>query len=197
MTTLSSLLRDTSRTYRKTLDWAFGTEGKDAHFILKAKHENSARDFDLNHPLTHQRRRQIRNAFQTAIAIATYEAKEASRREHGDKSDKAVIPKLRVEHFKKVAQSARQFDRYLNSVNSGKTEAQLAKQYILRHDEFKSSETDDDAEDYSSMATRKRRKGSNRNKKASSSGSSGSDSASSSDSSDSEAAPKTKKRKKH
>lgn len=146
--------------------------------------------------LTFQGHRQIRNAFQTAIAIATYEAKEANGCQHGESNDKAVIPKLSVAHFKKVAKSARQFDRYLNSVNSGKSESDLARLSILRQDEFNTEDGDDDDDDVEERQPRKARKGSRRHGKNSPSASSGPSDDSSSTPSDSDSAPK-KKRKRH
>ncbi|KAI1172358.1 P-loop containing nucleoside triphosphate hydrolase protein [Nemania sp. FL0916] len=69
--------------------------------------------------------RQIRNAFQTAIAIAKYDGKEKNME---------VI--LRAEHFKKVAKSAVAFDQYLTEIYSGKDEAQLARESYLRADDW-------------------------------------------------------------
>ncbi|KAI0860003.1 P-loop containing nucleoside triphosphate hydrolase protein [Xylaria cubensis] len=69
--------------------------------------------------------RQIRNAFQTAIAIAKFDAKH---------KDMEVV--LRAEHFKKVAKSAVDFDLYLNELHKGKDEAQLARENFWRHDDW-------------------------------------------------------------
>ncbi|KAI0544468.1 P-loop containing nucleoside triphosphate hydrolase protein [Xylaria curta] len=69
--------------------------------------------------------RQIRNAFQTAIAIAKFDAKQ-----------KGMEVVLRAEHFKKVAKSAVDFDLYLNELHKGKDEAQLARENFWRHDDW-------------------------------------------------------------
>ncbi|KAI1770757.1 P-loop containing nucleoside triphosphate hydrolase protein [Hypoxylon cercidicola] len=69
--------------------------------------------------------RQIRNAFQTAIAIAKYEAKENSR-----------APVLIAEHFMKVAKTAMEFDSYLKELSQEKDDAQLAREQELRVDDW-------------------------------------------------------------
>ena len=68
--------------------------------------------------------RQIKNAFQTAIALAEF---DANKKEAGK-------PVLALEHFKVVAQASEDFDDYLCRVHGG-TEADLAMRYQQRDDE--------------------------------------------------------------
>ena len=75
--------------------------------------------------------RQIRNAFQTAIAIAEYEAKN-------DDDDR---PQLTKDHFKQVAKASEGFDRYLKSVYNSQTVASVAKANLERNDEFEDDES--------------------------------------------------------
>ena len=65
--------------------------------------------------------RQIRNAFQTAIALAEWEVK-------GERPANGVFEQARlsVEHFKKVADASADFDEYLLAVNHGKDEDRRA-----------------------------------------------------------------------
>ncbi|KAI4193014.1 MAG: hypothetical protein LQ350_008504 [Teloschistes chrysophthalmus] len=71
--------------------------------------------------------RQIKNAFQTAIALAEF---DANQRHRGGGSK----PILALEHFKVVAQAAEDFDDYLYGLHGG-TEGDLAKRYMQRDDE--------------------------------------------------------------
>ncbi|KAL8640750.1 MAG: hypothetical protein Q9228_002361 [Teloschistes exilis] len=71
--------------------------------------------------------RQIKNAFQTAIALAEFDANQRHRGGGGK-------PVLRLEYFKVVAQAAEDFDDYLYGLHGG-TEGDLAKRYIQRDDE--------------------------------------------------------------
>ncbi|RWA06679.1 hypothetical protein EKO27_g8426 [Xylaria grammica] len=70
--------------------------------------------------------RQIRNAFQTAIAIANFEA-----------TSPGAIPRLGKSQFKKVARSAIDFESYLNALHRGKDEAVLAQEGFQRLDDWK------------------------------------------------------------
>ncbi|KAI2782628.1 P-loop containing nucleoside triphosphate hydrolase protein [Daldinia loculata] len=69
--------------------------------------------------------RQIRNAFQTAIAIANYEARTQGK-----------PLEIRKEHFAKVAERAIEFDSYLKELSLGKDDSQLARDGILRLDNW-------------------------------------------------------------
>lgn len=79
--------------------------------------------------------RQIRNAFQTAIATAAYDAKEQAK----SKGERSQPPRLTSDHFKKVAETARSFDRYLMRIADGYSDSALAKQWWLRDDDFHDS----------------------------------------------------------
>ena len=59
--------------------------------------------------------RQIRNAFQTAIALAQWEAKANK-----------IRPKLSVDRFKQVAQASLDFDLYLATVHGGDEESRAS-----------------------------------------------------------------------
>lgn len=67
--------------------------------------------------------RQIKNAFQTAIALAEFDANTKQRK-----------PVLALEHFKVVAQTSEDFDDYLCRVHGG-TEADIAKRHSQRDDD--------------------------------------------------------------
>ncbi|KAL8721255.1 MAG: hypothetical protein Q9225_002032 [Loekoesia sp. 1 TL-2023] len=67
--------------------------------------------------------RQIKNAFQTAIALAEFDANK-----------KQGKPVLALEHFKVVAQATEDFDDYLCEVHGG-TDADLAKRHLQRVDD--------------------------------------------------------------
>ena len=75
--------------------------------------------------------RQIRNAFQTATALAQYDATKNQGK-----------PVLALEHFKVVAQASEDFDEYLCRVHSG-DEAGLTKQHLQQDDESVESRRDE------------------------------------------------------
>jgi hypothetical protein len=68
--------------------------------------------------------RQIRNAFQTAIALAEYDA------------PKGESPVLNRKQFEKVAAASKDFDQYLKDTQRGKDDAQLAREEKVRVDEW-------------------------------------------------------------
>lgn len=68
--------------------------------------------------------RQIRNAFQSALAIAEYVAKDG------------VPVKLEISHFEKVAKASSEFDYYLSRVHHGRTDADNALSNMMRDDAF-------------------------------------------------------------
>lgn len=74
--------------------------------------------------------RQIRNAFQTAVALAEFEAhgEEAG----GTKQD----PELTERHFQRVADASQEFDNYLRSTLGGQTDADVARLEQTRVDDF-------------------------------------------------------------
>ncbi|KAK3305667.1 uncharacterized protein B0T15DRAFT_396394 [Chaetomium strumarium] len=80
--------------------------------------------------------RQIRNAFQTAVAIAAYESYGA----HGNSGNTGLLGTvLEASHFEKVAKSAVQFDRYLKQA-SDRTDPEHAKEFNERDDEYMSQD---------------------------------------------------------
>lgn len=75
--------------------------------------------------------RQIRNAFQSAIALARNEIK-------GSSASVMVEPR----HFKTVADVSNQFNHYIWRVKSKRTDADVAKEYQFRDDNFDHYSTD-------------------------------------------------------
>ncbi|KAL1852882.1 hypothetical protein Daus18300_011964 [Diaporthe australafricana] len=150
----------------------------------------------LKYAETHFKGLKKSKSLSTAIAIATYEAREKGldSSQGGDTGDQTVVTRLGVAHFKKVAKSARQFDEYLIELNSGSNDSELAKMHTLRHDEFEESGSDGDNSEGESRERHKKRKTSKRGKKGDTSSESGSD-ASSSSSDSGESKPKKKRRK--
>jgi len=69
--------------------------------------------------------RQIRNAFQSAIALA---------RNENTKPDASVLVESR--HFKTVAEVSNEFNNYIWRVNKGRTDADYAREVGSRYDEF-------------------------------------------------------------
>ncbi len=113
--------------------------------------------------------RQIRNAFQTAIAIAAYDANQKNN------GHDEVIPVLDASQFEMVAKSAKQFDKYLKVV-SIHNDAEIAKLNTERDDEYTSSE-DECREEKEERKPRKRGdKGTSRKRKRQKLGDSDSDS---------------------
>ncbi|KAH0558875.1 hypothetical protein GP486_004494 [Trichoglossum hirsutum] len=79
--------------------------------------------------------RQIRNAFQTAIALAEHEAKSPGSK--GNASERCT-PILRKGHFEKVAEASAEFNRYLVQVFSGDDDSRRAELDQVRLDDYKS-----------------------------------------------------------
>ena len=71
--------------------------------------------------------RQIRNAFQSSLAIAEYAA--------GD----GIPAKLEISHFEKVAKASSEFDHYLSRVHHGRSDADNAYSNMARYDDFEAS----------------------------------------------------------
>lgn len=70
--------------------------------------------------------REIRNAFQTAVALAEYEAEQKLKKrldkaspEMGETENKGLEIELRQDHFEKVVEMSDNFKRYLASVEEG------------------------------------------------------------------------------
>ena len=86
--------------------------------------------------------RQIRNAFQTATALAEYEAHDyKSARNKATSSEQATPRKLelKIDHFDKVAWASFEFDKYLSRTRA-LTDTELAFQNAERTDQFRPSE---------------------------------------------------------
>lgn len=100
--------------------------------------------FKENYPKnTHWNGRQIRNAFQTATALAELEAHEAAQKERNNARQGAELmpfePELRVEHFETVALASSEFDDYLYKVR-GKTDSSRALFDQERADQYQSAQ---------------------------------------------------------
>lgn len=96
---------------------------------------NSAKGFVLNgEEMTTMdwNGREIRNAFQTAIALAEYQAKQI---EGYDENEEVIVESA---HFQSVMNMSKRFRTYLDSIKAD-DEAERAKQYYGRNDYFKQS----------------------------------------------------------
>ena len=86
--------------------------------------------------------RQIRNALQTAAALAEFEADQETqrRRKSSPGANLApVVPELKVMHFDRVAWASFQFDKYLAQTHSNFTDAQRAYFNEEGSDQFRAS----------------------------------------------------------
>ena len=86
--------------------------------------------------------RQIRNAFQTATALAEYEAHDHKSDRNKATSSEQATPReleLKVDHFDRVAWASFEFDRYLSKTRA-LSDTELAFQNAERTDQFRSSE---------------------------------------------------------
>ncbi|CAI7583659.1 unnamed protein product [Penicillium glandicola] len=85
---------------------------------------------NIRSPSRHWNGRQIKNAFQTAIALANWEFRENSVK-------KRSRPVLRVRHFRKVAKLAGRFDDYISEIYDlpeVDTYGELARREAIRED---------------------------------------------------------------
>ena len=86
--------------------------------------------------------RQIRNAFQTATALAEYEVHDHRLERNQATSSEQAKPReieLKIDHFDKVAWASFEFDKYLSQTRA-LTDTELAFQNAERTDHFRSSE---------------------------------------------------------
>lgn len=86
----------------------------------------------------HWNGRQIRNAFQTATALAEFEAHEAQSQEKKALPGAEILqvhPELKVDHFEVVAHASSEFDKYLFEVR-GVTDARRAFMDQERADQY-------------------------------------------------------------
>ncbi|KAJ4421175.1 hypothetical protein N0V82_003940 [Gnomoniopsis sp. IMI 355080] len=110
--------------------------------------------------------RQIKNAFQSALALAEMEAQNT-----GTKS-----PKLNAKNFKLIAHASEQFEHYMMETHHGKTEDQLAHREHLRYvpktpyrgriDELSSDEDSSESEHASTGRSTKKSKSKSKSKKS-------------------------------
>lgn len=80
--------------------------------------------------------RQIRNAFQTAIALAEFETMERNEKHEAGHRQQHV--ELSRDHFATVAKASAEFDTYLKSTLGGQTESDIARLEQTRMDEYSS-----------------------------------------------------------
>ena len=85
--------------------------------------------------------RQIRNAFQTASALAEFEAHELNKKAKARCKETGVgfvakSPQLEVRHFKEIAWASYEFDKYMFETK-GVTEAEIASMEGQRRDAYK------------------------------------------------------------
>ncbi len=85
--------------------------------------------------------RQIRNAFQTASALAEFEAHKKSREAETEAAKTGEVfgpidPQLEVRHFEQIALASSEFDRYI-SETKGFSDAQIAHLEGQRTDEYR------------------------------------------------------------
>jgi len=71
--------------------------------------------------------REIRNAFQTAVALAQYEARKAGK----------DVVTLRPEHLKSVVMMSKQFKDYITSTHKNQDETKRAMIEERRNDTFR------------------------------------------------------------
>lgn len=80
----------------------------------------------------HWNGRQIKNAFQTAVALAEWDYTDAVQNKEKEKDSR---PLLEARHFDIVATASRKFDKYLTETR-GKTDKDSAKTKLLRRDDI-------------------------------------------------------------
>lgn len=77
--------------------------------------------------------REIRNALQTAIALAEYDLKESG---YGDEEDSLIL--VEVDHFRRVMKMSQSFRAYMDSIDNS-TEGARARDFYARNDYFRSN----------------------------------------------------------
>lgn len=81
--------------------------------------------------------RQIRNAFQTAIAFAEWDAHKIRMEYEGSGP---IKPRLKKEHFRRVAEASKHFDQYIRETVG--TEADVARERFERRDDLADGDID-------------------------------------------------------
>ncbi|KAF2729989.1 hypothetical protein EJ04DRAFT_446105 [Polyplosphaeria fusca] len=79
--------------------------------------------------------REIRNAFQTAVALAVFDAKLSNERDANAKA----IPELRDTHLKQVVSMSSAFKDYMKSTHEDIDDADLAYKHGIRNDKFQNA----------------------------------------------------------
>jgi hypothetical protein len=108
----------------------------DEHGIMAYAHEH----FQNNNKDGRWNGCQIRNAFQTAIALADFDAKTCLSTFTGTPDTTAASargrPRVTVKHFQQVAKAASMFDHYLKEVHGGLGESDLSSKRSERKDDY-------------------------------------------------------------
>jgi len=104
-------------------------EKKDTFKIKKSEILAFARQHFQHNKAGRWNGRQIRNAFQTAIALAEFEARGAT-----DEDNEGTVTTLREKHFSTVAKASLDFDQYLEEVFGGSSASKLAFEANARAD---------------------------------------------------------------
>ncbi|KAL8771480.1 MAG: hypothetical protein Q9209_003150 [Squamulea sp. 1 TL-2023] len=101
-------------------------------------HRWAENHFDSTEEYSRWNGRQIRNAFQTAVALAQYDRDQRTLYSinFGDSIPTGIRTKITVEHFRKVAEAASLFTRYLRDTHGGCTEADQSRMKSERQDNF-------------------------------------------------------------
>ena len=86
-------------------------------------HDKEVQDLEWNG-------REIRNALQTAITLATYKTSKDPRKKKGD------VIEVEEEHFKSVVRMSQSFRNYMGSI-TGLPEVERAKRTFDRNDDFR------------------------------------------------------------
>lgn len=77
--------------------------------------------------------REIRNAFQSAVALAIYDSRVA--REKGASIEDS-IPEVKESHMKQIAKMSTAFKNYMTSTHEGVKDSDLAYKIGIRNDKF-------------------------------------------------------------
>lgn len=84
--------------------------------------------------------RQIRNAFQTAIALAEYDLdnkiSKSKNPEQAAQKRKYQIATLKKSYFKKVSKATTEFDRYICLAYEDQTDGMLASEDSIRYNKY-------------------------------------------------------------
>ena len=101
---------------------------------IMVKHENIMKYAKESFDVLRWNGRQIRNAVQTALALAEFRSKTKKSKKNSSNPDKPLPTVLDRTEFKKVAKAASEFDRYLVDIYGGLDEGDLARTQQIRAD---------------------------------------------------------------